>query len=77
MPKLPIWILKNIDRKKIKEVIKSWNKENFRNLLFQILDNWWDVNEVMNLMKEFSPDVERYFLEVFFKLAIEESKNKW
>ncbi len=77
MTKLSIWTLNNIDRKEIKEVIKSWNKENFRNLLFKILDNWWNVNEVMNLMEELLPDIEKYFFKIFKEEVIEKAKTNY
>ena len=74
LPKSTLELLNEENKQSLREVISSWNKENFRNAIWQILDEWWDINEIIEKLYNLEKDIGKIFFNLLHWIIAEKSK---
>ncbi len=78
MQQLPKWALNwlNIENKeRLKWIIASWNKEEFRRAVFELLNNEWDVNELVEEMCNLEGTFEWIYSDLLIQFVADKAMN--
>ena len=76
VPKILSWTLKGLNNKQsLRDIIISWNQDNFRFLVEDILESWWDVNDAIDEIKKINRYNNKIYLDLLADTAFEKAEN--